>query len=214
VPNATVGSYSSGVLSISPNPASVTIATGVKSIVASTVVISSGVKSISGATASVTYCAVCTSMITTLTVSSINYSASRIYGDAVSIPTIVFLNSSGNAVSGVTYTLSLLSSAGVSSSDSTTLAVGTYTASVSALGSASYRLATTGNATGSLTINPKTLTVTTTAANKTYDGNTNATLNIGSLNGLVGSETLTVTGEGPLIPVPLAQEKLSRLFMA
>ena len=59
---------------------------------------------------------------------------------------------------------------------------------------ANYNLtSTTGSGTG--TITSKALTITgMTAVNKVYDGNTKATLSGGSINGLVGSETLGVTG--------------------
>ncbi|WP_332879774.1 beta strand repeat-containing protein, partial [Massilia sp. S19_KUP03_FR1] len=59
---------------------------------------------------------------------------------------------------------------------------------------ANYTLGnTSSNATGNIT--PKALTIVgMTAANKAYDGNTKATLSGGSVSGLVGSETLGVTG--------------------
>ncbi len=59
---------------------------------------------------------------------------------------------------------------------------------------ANYTLAST-TATGTGTITPKALTITgMSAVNKVYDGNTKATLSGGSISGLVGSETLGVTG--------------------
>lgn len=52
-------------------------------------------------------------------------------------------------------------------------------------------------ATGSVTITPATVTVSgATAANKTYDGTTTATISGGTLSGLVGSETLALTQSG------------------
>jgi hypothetical protein len=58
-----------------------------------------------------------------------------------------------------------------------------------------YTLAeTTGLA---ATISPKALTVAgTSAAGKTYDGNTNAAITVGTLSGLVGTETVTATAAG------------------
>ena len=59
---------------------------------------------------------------------------------------------------------------------------------------ANYTLASS-TATGTGTITPKALTITgMTAVNKVYDGSTKATLSGGSISGLVGSETLGVTG--------------------
>ncbi|WP_312440426.1 YDG domain-containing protein [Janthinobacterium sp.] len=59
---------------------------------------------------------------------------------------------------------------------------------------ANYTLATT-TATGTGTITPKALTIAgMSAINKVYDGSTKATLSGGSISGLVGSETLGVTG--------------------
>ncbi|MGV8867208.1 MAG: YDG domain-containing protein [Janthinobacterium svalbardensis] len=62
------------------------------------------------------------------------------------------------------------------------------------LDAANYTLAST-TATGSGTITPKALTISgMSAVNKVYDGSTKATLSGGSISGLVGSETLGVTG--------------------
>jgi hypothetical protein len=60
---------------------------------------------------------------------------------------------------------------------------------------ANYSLAdTTGH---SATIAKATLTVSgTTAAGKTYDGNTTAAITVGTLSGLVGSETVSATASG------------------
>lgn len=56
---------------------------------------------------------------------------------------------------------------------------------------------TLGYTVHSATIAPKTLIVTGTAVEgKTYNGNTNATVNIGTLSGLVGAETLTASVRG------------------
>ncbi|WP_308920432.1 YDG domain-containing protein [Janthinobacterium sp. J1-1] len=62
------------------------------------------------------------------------------------------------------------------------------------LDAANYNLTpTTGSGTGNIT--PKAITVINmTALNKVYDGNTKATLSGGSLSGLVGSETLGLSG--------------------
>ncbi|WP_219137188.1 YDG domain-containing protein, partial [Janthinobacterium sp. UMAB-60] len=62
------------------------------------------------------------------------------------------------------------------------------------LDAANYTLATS-TATGTGSITPKALTITgMSAVNKVYDGSTKATLSGGSISGLVGSETLGVTG--------------------
>ncbi|WP_219115964.1 YDG domain-containing protein [Janthinobacterium sp. UMAB-56] len=62
------------------------------------------------------------------------------------------------------------------------------------LDAANYTLAST-TASGSGTITPKALTITgMSAVNKVYDGSTKATLSGGSISGLVGMETLGVTG--------------------
>ena len=84
----------------------------------------------------------------------------------------------------------------MSASDSSTIAAGTYTASVSSILSAGYRLATTGNATGSLVINPKQLSIGVAASSKVYDGTTTAALTLGSASGLVGAESISITGVG------------------
>ena len=55
----------------------------------------------------------------------------------------------------------------------------------------------TGQASTTADISPKTISVSgTTAADKLYDGNTTASLTLGTLSGLVGTETLTVSGVG------------------
>ncbi|WP_454775913.1 YDG domain-containing protein [Janthinobacterium tructae] len=62
------------------------------------------------------------------------------------------------------------------------------------LDAANYTLASS-TATGTGSITPKALTITgMSAVNKIYDGSTKATLSGGSISGLVGSETLGVTG--------------------
>ena len=62
------------------------------------------------------------------------------------------------------------------------------------LDAANYTLASSA-ATGTGTITPKALTITgMSAVNKAYDGSTKATLSGGSISGLVGSETLGLTG--------------------
>ncbi|PIG30274.1 filamentous hemagglutinin family protein [Janthinobacterium sp. 35] len=62
------------------------------------------------------------------------------------------------------------------------------------LDAANYTLAST-TATGTGSITPKALTITgMSAVNKVYDGSTKATLSGGSISGLVGTETVGVTG--------------------
>jgi filamentous hemagglutinin family protein len=58
-----------------------------------------------------------------------------------------------------------------------------------------YSLAT--GQTAAATITPKSLTVTgSTAASKTYNGNTNATVTVGTLGGFISTETVTATATG------------------
>ena len=57
-----------------------------------------------------------------------------------------------------------------------------------------YSLASGQTATAHIT--PKALTTTATAANKVYDGNTTASVTLSGLTGLIGGETLGVTGSG------------------
>ena len=196
VPLATAATFTSSVLAISPSIVPVILTTGTRSITAATATVTSGVRQIIGANVTVTFCAVCNSLMTTITVGSINYGSARTYGDTISLPTIVFNNTAGAIISGLSYSISLLNSAGVSASDSSTIAAGTYTASVSSILSAGYRLATTGNATGSLVINPKQLSIGATASSKVYDGTTTAALTLGSASGLVGAESISITGVG------------------
>lgn len=71
---------------------------------------------------------------------------------------------------------------------------GSYVITPGGLASGNYSIA---YASGTLTINPATLTIAgSSAANKVYDGNTSATVTAGTLSGLVGTETLGVNGTG------------------
>ncbi|WP_090142262.1 YDG domain-containing protein [Limnohabitans sp. DM1] len=60
-----------------------------------------------------------------------------------------------------------------------------------------YNLTTTGSKTTTANIAKKDVTLDSlTAANKTYDGNTNATITAGAISGTVGTETLVISGSG------------------
>jgi hypothetical protein len=60
-----------------------------------------------------------------------------------------------------------------------------------------YTLASTSISANIGTVNPKVLTMTgTSAADKTYDGNTNAAITVGTLSGFVGAETVSATAAG------------------
>lgn len=100
---------------------------------------------------------------------------------------------SGYTVSGLVGSDTTSSLSGVSASVSGTNA-GSYTNSVTASTQTNYTVST---ANGSLTIAKAALTVSgTTASSKTYDGNTSAAINVGTLGGLVNSETVTATASG------------------
>lgn len=99
--------------------------------------------------------------------------------------------SSGNTV---TYTSSTTSKCTVNSSGVVTIvAAGTCSIAVSQAGNSTYNAATT--VTKSFTIAPKVLTISgTTIAPKVYNGSTTpGTVTVGTLSGLVGSDTMTVT---------------------
>ena len=74
-----------------------------------------------------------------------------------------------------------------------------------------YQLATTGNqGNASATISPKAVTVSgITASNKTYDGNTTATLNYGSVTfgGRIGNDDLSVTATGAFADANVGSDK-------
>jgi len=74
-----------------------------------------------------------------------------------------------------------------------------------------YQLATTGNqGNASATISPKAVTVSgITASNKTYDGNTTATLNYGSVtfDGRIGNDALSVTATGAFADANVGSDK-------
>ena len=100
---------------------------------------------------------------------------------------------SGYTVSGLVGSDTTSSLSGVSASVSGTNA-GSYTNAVTASAQTNYTVST---ANGSLTINKKALTISgTTAAGKTYDGSTKAAINLGTLSGFAGSETVRATAIG------------------
>ncbi|MDD2887795.1 MAG: YDG domain-containing protein, partial [Aliarcobacter sp.] len=85
------------------------------------------------------------------------------------------------------------------SSDTTSFKnAGTYSDISVVILNANYALDSEGNTAGSFVIAQKALTVTgTTASNKTYDGTIAATVaTLGTLNGFVGSETVTASATG------------------
>ena len=112
------------------------------------------------------------------------------YGDAN-------FNLSATSTSGltVTYTSSNTSVAIVTGNSVTIVGPGTTTITANQSGNSTYNSATSVNQ--SLTVNVKNLTVTSaTAQNKTYDGNTTATITGATLVGVVGSDVVTVSGNG------------------
>ena len=112
------------------------------------------------------------------------------YGDAN-------FNLTATASSGlaVTYSSSNTAVATVSGNTVTIVGAGSTTITASQIGDASYSAATP--VTQSLVVNPKTLTVTgAIAQNKVYDGNNTATITGATLNGVVGSDVVTLTSAG------------------
>lgn len=115
-----------------------------------------------------------------------NQPDSKTYGD--SDFSLEATASSGLTVS---YTSSDTAVATVSGSTVTIVGVGTTTITASQAGNGTYDAAP--NVQQSLIVNTKALTVTgATAQNKTYDGTTTATLNGGSLAGVVSGDTITL----------------------
>ena len=101
---------------------------------------------------------------------------------------------------GVTYSITpnanLLGTVGYSGGAQGALNVGSYSITPSGLYSnqQGYIINYVG---GTLTVSPKSLTITgSSAADKVYDGNTSATITAGTLNGLVGGDTLSVSANG------------------
>ena len=99
----------------------------------------------------------------------------------------------GYTASGLLGSDTASSLSGVSASASGTNA-GSYTNSVTASTQTNYTVTT---ANGTFTISKKALTVSgTSASGKTYNGNTTAAINVGTLSGFVNSETVSATASG------------------
>lgn len=121
---------------------------------------------------------------------SVNLTGSRIYDGTTSVASSIF--TFGNLVSGETLTLS-----GTGSVASKNVAAGTQSvtlgtlALVSGIGLASNYTFTGGTQTADIT--PLAVTASLTAANKIYDGNTNATITGNSLTGVIGTDAVGST---------------------
>ena len=103
----------------------------------------------------------------------------------------------GSASSGLTvsYVSSNTSVATVSGNTVTIVGAGSANITASQAGDGSYNPAV--SVTRTLTVDPKALTVTgATAQNKIYDGTTDAVITGGSLNGVIGSDVVSITGGG------------------
>jgi hypothetical protein len=112
------------------------------------------------------------------------------YGDNAPTITSPISESTG----AITYTSSDTSVATISGSTIVIVGVGTTTITASQAASGSFNAAVP--VTALLTVSPKALTITgASVASKTYDGTTTATIT-GSLSGVVGSDTVTLTPSG------------------
>ena len=109
------------------------------------------------------------------------------YTGAAHTPTPAVTNSSKNAA-GTSTTLTKDTDYTLSYSNNTNAG----TATVTVTGKGNY----TGTLTKTFTINKKALTATSTAANKTYNGNTTATVTLGTVSGIVSGDTVTATAAG------------------
>ncbi len=109
------------------------------------------------------------------------------YTGAAHTPTPAVTNSSKNAA-GTSTTLTKDTDYTLSYSNNTNVG----TATVTVTGKGNY----TGTLTKTFTINKKALTATSTAANKTYNGNTTATITLGTVSGIVSGDTVTATAAG------------------
>lgn len=130
-------------------------------------------------------------LITSCTSQTISFGAlaTKTYGDADFAP-------GGIASSGlsVSYSSSNTAVATIVGGNIHIVGAGTSTITASQAGDATYCAAT--NVLQTLTVNPKTLTVTgASASNKTYDGTNAATIS-GSLSGIVGGDGVTLNGTG------------------
>ncbi|RYZ19696.1 MAG: hypothetical protein EOP49_48170, partial [Sphingobacteriales bacterium] len=129
-------------------------------------------------------------------------SISKSYGD---VPYNVFTTSSSGLT--VSYSSSNTGVATVDASGNVTIVgAGTSIITASQGGNATYCAAT--NVTQSLTVSPKTLTVTgATASNKIYDRTVSATITGATANGLVNGDVITVAGSGTFNDASVGQAK-------
>lgn len=116
--------------------------------------------------------------------------AGKTYGDAP-----FQLTATAGSGLAVTYTSSDVSIASVSGDMLTILKPGTVNITASQAGGSGYNAA--ADVTRSLIVNKKTLTVTgAVAQDKVYDGNAVATITGATLNGIVGLDAVTLSGDG------------------
>ena len=138
-----------------------------------------------------------------------NYSLANTTGLSASIakaPLTITGNSASTTYSGIAQSVSGYSASGLVGSDTTSSLsgvnasgasgtnAGSYTNTVTAATQANYTVTT---ASGTLTIDKKALSISgTSAADKTYDGNTTAAVTMGTLSGFVNGETVSATANG------------------
>src|SRR6218665_1234758 len=119
-----------------------------------------------------------------------NTLAAKTYGDAT-----FALTATASSNLAVSYLSSNTSVATISGSTVTIIGAGTTNITASQAGNASYSAAT--NVIRALTVNKKTATLLDAAAvDKIYNRNTTATINTGSLSGIINNDAVTVTGGG------------------
>jgi gliding motility-associated-like protein len=131
-------------------------------------------------------------LVISKTTQTINFTAlaSKTYGDAPFALTATG-GASGNAIS---YTSSNTAVATISGNTVTIVGAGTTTITANQLGNVNYSAA--GAVTQGLTIIPKPITGAFVAADKAYDGNTNATISAQTLAGVLTADLAAVTLTG------------------
>ena len=132
---------------------------------------------------------------------SVTYSvadATGTYGTLATLGAVTLTGVLSKDAADVSDVLSLFDSGNNPAAHSATMSVGKYTEEVTSLtGSAAgnYTIATTGNTDGTLTINPKTLTISLTGTvEKTYDGTVAATLDAANygLSGVISGDSVSL----------------------
>ncbi|MBH2067593.1 MAG: filamentous hemagglutinin N-terminal domain-containing protein [Burkholderiales bacterium] len=137
-----------------------------------------------------------TANISQATISSVTnvVADSKVYDGGTSVTFAAATPTFNGMVSGDSLAIGATKAAFSDKNAGTGKAVTISSLTLGGIDAANYTLAST-TATGTGTITPKALTITgMSAVNKAYDGSTKATLSGGSISGLVGTETLGVTG--------------------